>query len=305
MTLFSVDNLTHDYGDVQALTDVSLEVPDGAIGLVGANGAGKSTLIKILLGLLTPTSGEVRVLGENVRTHVRDARARVGYMPEGDCLPIDQSASDFVAYAAELAGVPAKAARRRASESLALVGLGEERFRYLKDFSTGMFQRVKLAQAIVHDPKVVFLDEPTAGLDPEGREQMLELVNRLADYDISVIFSTHILSDIERTCEWVVLLDNGRVKRNSPLDRLGSHGVVQLELIDDPQSTAEILRSRGLSVTVDGFRMSIPSAEGVTTIIRDAFAETGSGIRSMTETQVTLEEAFFAVGPDLPPPVPK
>ncbi|MDH3193624.1 MAG: ABC transporter ATP-binding protein [Acidimicrobiia bacterium] len=304
MTLFSVDNLTHNYGEIQALTDVTLAVPDGAIGLVGANGAGKSTLIKILLGLLTPTSGEVEVLGENVRTHVREARARVGYMPEGDCLPVDQSASDFVAYAAELAGVPAKAARRRASESLALVGLGEERFRYLKDFSTGMFQRVKLAQAIVHDPRVVFLDEPTAGLDPEGREQMLELVNRLSDYNISVIFSTHILSDIERTCDWVVLLDNGRVKRNSPLDRLGSHGVVQLELIDDPQSTAEILRSRGLTVTVNGFRMSIPSADGVTTMIRDAFAETGTGIRSMTETQVTLEEAFFAVGPDFPPPVP-
>ena len=304
MTLFSVDNLTHNYGEIQALTDVTLEVPDGAIGLGGANGAGKSTLIKILLGLLTPTSGEVEVLGENVRTHVREARARVGYMPEGDCLPVDQSASDFVAYAAELAGVPAKAARRRASESLALVGLGEERFRYLKDFSTGMFQRVKLAQAIVHDPKVVFLDEPTAGLDPEGREQMLELVNRLSDYNISVIFSTHILSDIERTCEWVVLLDNGRVKRNSPLDRLGSHGVVQQELIDDPQSTAEILRSCGLTVTVNGFRMSIPSADGVTTMIRDAFAETGTGIRSMTETQVTLEEAFFAVSPDLPPPVP-
>lgn len=304
MSLFTVENLTHDYGTVQALTDVSLDVPDGAIGLVGANGAGKSTLIKILLGLLSPTSGEVRVLGENVKTDVRQARARVGYMPEGDCLPVDQSASDFVAYSAELAGVPAKAARRRASESLALVGLGEERFRYLKDFSTGMFQRVKLAQAIVHDPKVVFLDEPTAGLDPEGREQMLDLVNRLADYDISVIFSTHILSDIERTCDWVVLLDNGRVKRNSPIDRLGSHGVVQLELIDDPAATAEILRNRGLTVTVDGFRMSIPSAEGVTTMIRDAFAETGTGIRSMTETQVTLEEAFFAVSPGLPPPVP-
>ena len=304
MPLFSVDNLTHDYGDIRALSEISLDVPDGAIGLVGANGAGKSTLIKILLGLLTPTSGEVAVLGENVRTHVREARARVGYMPEGDCLPIDQSASDFVAYSAELAGVPAKAARRRASESLALVGLGEERFRYLKDFSTGMFQRVKLAQAIVHDPKVVFLDEPTAGLDPEGREQMLDLVNRLADFGISVIFSTHILSDIERTCDWVILLDNGRVKRNSPLDRLGSHGVVQVELIDDPEATAAILRSRGLTVSVDGFRMSIPAADGVTMMVRDAFAEPGAGIRSMTETQITLEEAFFAVGPALPPPVP-
>ncbi len=304
MPLFSVDNLTHNYGDVQALTDISLEVPDGAIGLVGANGAGKSTLIKILLGLLTPTSGDVQVLGQDVRTQIRQARARVGYMPEGDCLPIDQSASDFVAYSAELAGVPAKAARRRASESLALVGLGEERFRYLKDFSTGMFQRVKLAQAIVHDPKVVFLDEPTAGLDPEGREQMLDLVNRLAEYKISVIFSTHILSDIERTCDWVVLLDNGRVKRNGALDRLGSHGVVQIELIDDPHPTADILRGRGLMVTVDGFRMSIPAAEGVTTLVRDAFAESGAGIRSMTETQITLEEAFFEVGPALPPPVP-
>ncbi len=304
MALFSVDNLTHNYGSVRALTDVSLEVPDGAIGLVGANGAGKSTLIKILLGLIAPTAGEVEVLGENVKTNLRQARTRVGYMPEGDCLPIDQSASDFVAYAAELAGVPAKAARRRASEALFLVGLGEERFRYLKDFSTGMFQRVKLAQAIVHDPKVVLLDEPTAGLDPEGREQMLDLVNRLADFDISVIFSTHILSDIERTCEWVVLLDGGAVKRNGPLDRLGSHGIIQVELIDDPASTAELLIQRGLAVTVKDYRISVPSADGVAVLLRDAFAETGAGIRSMTESQVTLEEAFFDVAPAEPPPVP-
>lgn len=305
MTLFAVENLTHQYPAVTALDNVSIEVPDGAIGLVGANGAGKSTLIKVLLGLITPTSGEVEVLGENVRTSVRAARARVGYMPEGDCLPTDQSAADFVSYAAELAGVPAKAAKRRASEALFLVGLGEERFRYLKDFSTGMFQRVKLAQAIVHDPKVVFLDEPTSGLDPAGREQMLELVNRLSDFGISVIFSTHILSDIERTCEWVILIDEGAVKRNGPLDRLGSHGTINLELLDDPRTTVEALQKRGLSVTETNFRISVPSGDGVARLLRDVLAETGVGVRSMRESQVTLEEAFFDVStPDSPPPPP-
>lgn len=208
--------LTHDYGTVLALDDVSIELPHGVIGLVGANGAGKTTFLKILLGLLHPTGGSVDVLGSPVATDPIGLRSRIGYMPEDRCLPLDQTAADFVGYAAELAGIPSNEARRRASETLFLVGLHEERFRYIGDFSTGMQQRVKLAQSIVHDPDLVLLDEPASGLDPKGREQMLQLINRFHDFGINVVFSSHILEDIEATCEWVMMLDGGRLIRSAP-----------------------------------------------------------------------------------------
>jgi ABC-2 type transport system ATP-binding protein len=225
MSLLKVEQLTHRYGDVTALENVSLEIPEGRIGLVGANGAGKTTLLRILLGMLHPQQGSIEVLGMPMTREPLDVRSRVGYMPEGACLPKDQTAADFVGYAAELAGLPVRAARRRASEILFLVGLHEERFRYLGDFSTGMVQRVKLAQAIVHDPEVVLLDEPASGLDPEGREDMLGLISRLGEFGISVLFSSHIIGDIEETCEWVVMLDAGKVLRAGPLDRLESREI--------------------------------------------------------------------------------
>ena len=186
----SARQLGHAYGDVIALHHLDLEVPPGRIGLVGANGAGKTTLIKILLGILDPTVGSVAVLGVDPAEDLIKVRNRIGYMPEGDCLPLGQSAADFVSYAAELAGIPPREARQRASDILTMVGLHEERFRYLGDFSTGMKQRTMLAQAIVHDPEIVFLDEPTAGLDPAGREEMLELVGRLGSFGINVLVSS-------------------------------------------------------------------------------------------------------------------
>ena len=156
------------YGNIKALEEVDLDVPPGVTGLIGANGAGKTTLIRLVLGLIRPTYGTVSVFGRAVEDDPAGLRARIGYMPEGKCLPLDQTAADFVAYAAELAGIPPLEARRRASETLFLVGLHEERFRHLGDFSTGMQQRVKLAQSIVHDPDLVLLDEPASGLDPAG-----------------------------------------------------------------------------------------------------------------------------------------
>ena len=195
------------YGDIVALHHLDFSVPPGRIGLVGANGAGKSTLIKVLLGILRPTAGNASVLGLDVSRDTIGVRSRVGYMPEGSCLPLSQTAADFTVYAAELAGIPTKAARQRASDVLTLVGLHEERFRYLGEFSTGMKQRAMLAQAIVHDPELVFLDEPTAGLDPEGREEMLALIGRLGDFGINVMVSSHVLTDIETTCDWVIMLD--------------------------------------------------------------------------------------------------
>ena len=200
---------------------------EGRTGLVGANGAGKTTLIKILLGILTPTAGRASVFGTVVADDPLDVRSRIGYMPESLALPLSQTAADFTIYAAELAGIPPRDARQRASDVLTLVGLHEERFRYLGGFSTGMKQRAMLAQAIVHDPELVFLDEPTAGLDPEGREEMLHLIGRLGEFGINVLVSSHVLTDIEQTCDWVVMLDGAgcfatdrsRVLRIQPLSR--------------------------------------------------------------------------------------
>lgn len=292
--LFAADGVTHRFPGVLALNDLTLEVPRGRIGLVGANGAGKSTLIKILLGILEPTAGRVTVLGHDMRDAHVAARSRFGYMPEGACLPLGQTAADFVAYSAQLAGIPAKAAKRRSSEALFLVGLQEERFRFIGDFSTGMAQRVKLAQAIVHDPELVFLDEPASGLDPDGRNQMLDLIRRLGDFGISVVFSTHIIEDIEQTCDWVVMLDAGRLIRSSSLARLGTHGFIRLEVLGDPAPVVTRLEEAGAHVSSAGNTLTIRPANGDPfRTIRDVVAETGAGIRSLGESTISLEEAFF------------
>jgi ABC-2 type transport system ATP-binding protein len=294
MPLLKVENLTHRYGDITALEDVTLEIPDGRVGLVGANGAGKTTLLRILLGMLHPEQGSVEVLGMPLMREPLDVRSRVGYMPEGACLPKDQTAADFVGYAAELAGLPVRAARRRASEILFLVGLHEERFRFLGDFSTGMVQRVKLAQAIVHDPELVLLDEPASGLDPEGRDDMLSLINRLGEFGISVLFSTHIIGDIEETCDWVVMLDAGKVLRAGPLDRLEDRDAISVEVIDNVEGLVGWLTERGALVTAKGQVLDVRHTDGDTfDLIRDALAATGAGVIRLGVASTSLEEAFF------------
>ncbi|HKI83137.1 MAG TPA: ABC transporter ATP-binding protein, partial [Candidatus Krumholzibacteria bacterium] len=187
------------------------EVSEGVTGLLGANGSGKSTTIKLFLGLLHPTSGAAEVLGENPHETV-EVRARLGYMPEHDCLPNNVSAAEFLTHMAEVSGLPPTRARSRAADTLRHVGLFEERYRPMGEYSTGMKQRVKLAQTLVHDPRLVFLDEPTAGLDPSGREEMLDLVRRTGrEFGISLVISSHLMGDVERTCDRMVLLDRGRV----------------------------------------------------------------------------------------------
>ena len=206
--------LVKRYGSVVALDNVDLAVPRAAVGLLGPNGAGKSTLLKILLGLSRPNGGKARVLGRDAVVDGRELRMRVGYMPETDTLPDNATAADFVSHMAEMSGLPRRAARQRAADVLYQVGLDEERYRLVKGFSTGMKQRVKLAQAIVHDPELVFLDEPTNGLDPLGREEMLDLIGRInRQLGILVVLSSHILDDVERVCDYVVVLDGGHVGR--------------------------------------------------------------------------------------------
>lgn len=291
--ILSARDLGHAYGSIVALHGVEFTLPAGRIGLVGANGAGKTTLIKILLGILRPTAGSATVLGFDATKNMLDVRSRIGYMPESDCLPGDVTASEFVIYSAGLAGLPPNAARQRASDVLTLVGLNEERFRRLGGFSTGMKQRTKLAQAIVHDPELVFLDEPTAGLDPEGREEMLNLISRLGGFGINVLVSSHVLGDIERTCDWVLMLDGGRVLRSGPLSHLVDADVVEVKVVGDPTALIEHLRDAGAHVETTGTRLYVAASTDPFDLVRDALAETGTGMWSMGPKATTLEDVFL------------
>src|SRR5688572_28350619 len=209
--LLSAEHLSMRYGKLVALDDVSFVISDGVTGILGENGAGKSTAIKIVLGLLRPTSGVAKALGENASESMA-ARARLGYMPEHDCLPSNVTAAEFLTHMAETSGLPPSAARSRAADTLRHTGLFEERYRPIGGYSTGMKQRVKLAQALVHDPAFVFLDEPTAGLDPMGREEMLSLVRKThREFGISVLFSSHLMADVERTCDRIIVLQGGQL----------------------------------------------------------------------------------------------
>jgi ABC-2 type transport system ATP-binding protein len=255
VAIITTNALTKRYpAGVTALADFTLEVEPGIVALVGANGAGKSTFIKILLGLLPPTSGSATVLGLDTRTDGEAIRARVGYMPEHDCLPPEQSAAELVTHLARISGLPRTAARERASEALRHVGLYEERYRQVGGYSTGMKQRVKLAQALVHDPDLLLLDEPTNGLDPAGREAMLELIHRIGtEFGISIVVCSHLLGEVERICTALVAIDGGRLLRADSMAAMTTDRDVLLVEVDEGTDTlAAALAARGLSVRRDG-----------------------------------------------------
>jgi ABC-2 type transport system ATP-binding protein len=293
-SIVEISGLTHAYGDVVALRDLNLGIPAGVTGLVGANGAGKTTMLRLILGLLHPTAGGMTVMGHDPQTEPLAVRARLGYMPEGNCLPKDQTAADFVGYTAQLAGIPPREARRRSSETLFLVGLEEERFRYLGDFSTGMQQRVKLAQAIVHDPDLLLLDEPASGLDPAGRAQMLQLIRRLGEFDINVLVSSHVLTDIEETCSWVVMLDAGDLLRSGPLQGFEMRGTVQVEVVANADLVASRLTNRGFQVTADGLRLIVgPGDRTIEQAVLEEAAATEAGLVRMIRGSASLEDLFL------------
>src|SRR6187401_1600458 len=217
----TLDGVTVIYGKNQALKNVTASFARGAVGLLGPNGAGKSTMLKALLGFVTPNQGRMSVLGMNVAEQPLQIRARLGYMPESDAHIPGMNAVSFVAYCGQLAGLPPVDAMQRAHEVLYYVGLGEARYRNVETYSTGMKQRIKLAQALVHDPDLLFLDEPTNGMDPKGREEMLELIRDIAhNKGINLILSSHLLPDVEYTCDHVVVLDKGTVATFGPIDEL-------------------------------------------------------------------------------------
>ncbi len=275
-----------------------LELNPGIIGLVGANGAGKSTFIRILLGLLAPTSGSVEVLGINALTHPLEVRKLIGYLPEHDCLPIDVSAADFVTHLGRMSGLPTTAARERAAETLRHVGLHEERYRLIGSYSTGMKQRVKLAQALTHDPKLLLLDEPTNGLDPEGREEMLGLVERTGrEFGIAIIITSHLLGEIERVCDYLVAIELGKLQhagapRESSRERTQ---VLRLELDDDSTLFAGHLRSAGLDVQVtnEGLLVAL-DGDRTFDVIRDAAVELDAPIARIEVERHHLGDLFKA-----------
>src|SRR6202042_2223940 len=237
--------LTKRYpGAVNALDELTVTVKPGITGLVGANGAGKSTLIKILLGLLPPTSGQARVLGADCLRDAERIRSLTGYMPEHDCLPPDVTATEFVTHLGRMSGLPPTAAKERAAESLRHVGLYEERYRQIGTYSTGMKQRVKLAQALVGDPRLLLLDEPTVGVDPAGRNAMLELIARVgAEFGMSIVVASHLLGEIERICDHLVAIEAGRLLRADTITSMTQ--VRQVLLVDVDEGSDELLAELG------------------------------------------------------------
>jgi ABC-2 type transport system ATP-binding protein len=296
--VIEADALTMRYGStVTALDQLTVTVLPGVTGLVGANGAGKSTLIKILLGLLRPTEGRAAVLGLDCAADAFEIRTMTGYMPEHDCLPPDVTATELVTHLGRMSGLPATTARERAADSLRHVGLYEERYRQIGTYSTGMKQRVKLAQALTGDPRLLLLDEPTNGLDPAGRNQMLELIARIgSEFGISVLVASHLLGEIEQICDHLVAIDGGRLLRADSVSSITQASQVLLVEVDDglAELMAELTRQglkpagyqRGLLVEVDDMKTY--------DLIRDAIADLGLPLTRMVRRRHRIEELFRA-----------
>jgi ABC-2 type transport system ATP-binding protein len=297
-----LDRVGVQYGTQWALSDVSAVFPPGAVGLLGPNGAGKSTMLKALLGLLEPNGGRISVLGLDVAAKPLDIRARVGYMPENDAHIPGMTAVSFVAYCAELSGLSSGDAMQRAHEVLYYVGLGEARYRTVETYSTGMKQRIKLAQALVHDPDLVLLDEPTNGMDPQGREDMLALIRDIArNRHISLILSSHVMPDVESVCDAVVVMNHGKVVMQGPIDALKKPAgrLFEVRIKGDRAAFVERLRSLSLECREsDGelLRVTLPADADAGQLFKSAVLA-GAQVRHLKMSVPTLEDVFAeAVG---------
>ncbi len=300
-TLIELDRVSRWYGAHRALHDVTLTLAPGRVGLLGPNGAGKSTLLKILLGLVPPSSGSGRVLGRDLASAGMLLRRAIGYMPETDALVPGLRGSEYVALAGELYGMPRRQAQRRAHEVLSYLELEDARYRKLDEYSTGMKQRLKLAQALVHDPPVLLLDEPTSGLDPAGREAMLRLLLALGnDHGKSMLLSTHLLGDVERVCDTVVILHHGQVLRHGGVAELRTtrQDRYRLQIQGDPNAFLEDLRLEGVRVIQDNGRGELRVAVPAGWVSRAFFTladNNGVLLRGLRQDDEDLEELFHRV----------
>ena len=300
--VITLNNLSVFYGTRPALDSLSLEVKGGAIGLLGPNGAGKSTLLKTLLGFVPPTEGSASIFGMDIQTHTLEIRQQIGYMPEDECLIPGMNAVQLVAYAGELCGMPKRDAMQRAHEVLYYVGVDEERYRPVGEYSTGMKQRVKLAQALVHDAKLLFLDEPTNGMDTSGREEMIELVKDIStDKGINTILSSHLLPDVETACEEVIALHEGRVVVHGNIEALKRqhHRAFDLKIVGNSETYVRALeRNRYLTERKPGGRLRVITREDARTDETDPRCffrlalEHGVQLRQLSEVKHSLEDIF-------------
>jgi ABC-2 type transport system ATP-binding protein len=294
----TLKNVTRLFGANRALDSVDLAIPPGAVGLLGPNGAGKSTMLKILLGLLAPTSGTATVLGLDPTVQPIEVRRRIGYMPEVDSYITGLTAVQAVTLAGVLCGLPRTAAMQRAHGILQYVGLGEARYRKVEEYSTGMRQRVRLAQALIHDPELLFLDEPTNGLDPEGRTEILAVIRDLASvHGKHVVLCTHLLRDVEETCENVVVLFRGTVRRQASMDSIRGDNSTRfrVRLRGNPEAFTALLTSWGAVLEPDegGFFVLLPEGADSGLIVRAA-VECAADLRSIEPDTLSLEDAFVA-----------
>jgi ABC-2 type transport system ATP-binding protein len=295
--LFALHDVSKSYGKVQALRGLSLAMPEGAIGLLGPNGAGKTTMIRTLLGLIRIDSGRGEVLGMDVRSRRLDIRQAVGFVPEDECLFPSVVGVEFVAYAGELSGMSPKDALQRAHEVLDYVGLGEARYRKVDSYSTGMKQRIKIASAIVHDPRLLILDEPTNGMDPAGREEVLELCRDLTrNKGMSLLFSSHLLPDVEAVCDHVMVLGRGKLLASGRIDELKKRHTRQFEARVKGDQLAFAGRLAGLGVRAEPLedRLLVELDDGQTLgVLWEAAREGVEQIRMLRPRQSTLEEVFL------------
>ena len=297
-TVISARGVVKRYGKTVALAGLDADIGPGITGLLGSNGAGKTTFISLVLGLRSRDGGELTVLGKDPATAGIEVRSRVGYAPEHHDLPTELAANDFVRHLAEMHLLPRRAAVQRANDALWLVGLGEERFRPVGDMSTGQRQRVKLASAIAHDPELVLLDEPTDGLDPMQRTEMLALIRRIGtEFGARILVSSHHLEEVERICDAVVIVEGGEVVHAGTLDELrrGPGGLV-VEVDERLEDVAAALRARGLDVTVDGAVLLLDAADEAYDAVRDIVAELGVGLRRIAPRGRTLEDVYLGAG---------
>ena len=309
-TIIETRGLVMQFPSTRALDSLDVSIPSGVTGLVGANGAGKTTLISLVLGLLEPTAGSITVLGLDPARSGPELRAKIGYGPERNVFPDDLRAYDFVRHLAEVKGLPRDEARSRASDSLYLVGLGEERFRALGTMSTGQRQRVKLAQAIAADPRLIVLDEPTDGLDPVQRDEMLNIIVQVnRNFGIDVMLSSHVLEEVERVCDHVIALSEGKlIVQGAMADLAGASGGIELELVEIPDrptsidDVAALLVAAGAGVRRNGTTLSVngPSDDELFDLAARSVATAGARLRRLGQHRRTLDDIFSIDAPTSP-----
>lgn len=299
--MIEANNVIKKYGQVTALDDFTVDIPKGKIGILGPNGAGKSTFVKIALGLIEATSGNITVLGENLDKNSIEIRKKIGYMPEHDCIPNKMTGVEFLIEMGLISGLDYQTATQRTHEILGYLRMGEEKYRLIEEYSGGMRQKIKLAQGLVHGPEIMFLDEPTSGLDPNARQEMLETINGLAEIsDTNVLLSTHILQDVETVCDYVIIINNGKLQIKENVKELIKRqtDTIQIRIGENSEEFLSILKQndakRNIEITERWIRIPYKDDKSFKEII-SAAAKANSQLYEMERVAVTMDNIYLEV----------